>query len=359
MEKVLNKYITLYSFMILLSGCKSIGSFNCETFTPAKESLFFVNDTTCFYSWCDVLTNKKIVDTCYWKYESRNKIIIYKKNALLEMMQPISVDTTEREILDFIYDVCPKWYNISSEEFEKDPRYRYPIYQEHYSVPFYMPTFYEKFGIKHTISCDTALIISDSCIVLIKKKSVPSFFFADKRLMGKGKRVLSRVARKVEKQIYSWIVNSYEYLNYCVNYGKKVVFSKDKIIGITFSYINESGNKESIEFIDDSFCVYTTLDSMSTPYIVVEEDTCHYNVEGNLVAINFITDKDALYDTLAYKDGILFYSKVYKRPAHKHNFSMIVKPFISEKIGWVNRADSIQQILKSYYETYVPINMYK
>lgn len=379
MEKKLNISIAL-GLSILLIGCQSIGSFRCKAFTPAKESLSFIDDTICIYSWYDILTNKEMADTCCWNYIPGNKISICKKNAPLGTEHPISIDSIEMERLDFIYDVCPKWYNISYEEFEKDPRYKYPIYQKHYTSPYRMPTFYEKYGMRFAAPCDTALIIGDSCLIL---NTMPaSYFVADHKIMKTRRRVRSRSVRMQEEQLYPWLTNTYEYLNYRVNYGKKATLLKDDILDVTFSYIDEFGNKESIKFINDSLCVNITSDTSSTsiPY-VVREDTCHYDIKNNLIAINFDTYEDTLYDTLAYQNGILFYSKIYNkpaqlygRPAYNHyrhfaiwhnsslptpkcNLSMIVKPFISEKMQWIDKTDSIQRILTAYYETYVPLNM--
>lgn len=62
-------------------------------------------------------------------------------------------------------------------------------------------------------------------------------------------------------------------------------------------------------------------------------------------------------DALAYKDGILFYSKVYKTQKNgQEKISLIVKPFIDESMPLCNKLDSINAIMTAYFDVYVPLN---
>ena len=93
---------------------------------------------------------------------------------------------------------------------------------------------------------------------------------------------------------------------------------------------------------------------MSFPFVPFAGDTLRYSVKNNLIAIHFAKDKPC--DTLTYGNGILFYSKVYKEG---EKYTHIVKPFIDEARSCANKADSINMIMDTYFNVYVPLNLYK
>jgi len=368
MEKIFKK---IYIFLIvatIISGCRSFVSFNGETYTPEKESLAFINESICVYTHYDIIQNKEYIDSCNWSYDSRKRNVVIRNLSFLKDSSLISNDSIRKKRLNFLYDICPKWYNLTDEDFKSYIDYKYPLYQENISIPYNYtpPTFYQKYGSK--ITCDTALLLGERFLAVRKSKFYPSpMFFAPsffqtnmtyKRTIIKKNKLRSRFERRSDKQIDPWITNSYEYINYKVNYEKKVHFDLDSIIGKQFSYLGDLCKKESILFINDTICTYSffTRADISSPFSSSISDTCLYSVKNNLIAIDFFKGKP--YDTLTYGNGILFYSKVYRKEDNGE-YTHIVKPFIDEVRSCENKADSINMIMSAYFNVYVPINMHK
>ena len=268
----------------------------------------------------------------------------------------MSNDSIRKNRLCFIYDICPKWYNITSDEFMSYPDYKYPLYQEETSIPYRTPSFYEKFGVK--ISCDTAKFVGTRCLAVLKKPNAPHFFFTNIAVKGRSVKADSRFAKKELEGFYSWLTNSYEYINYKVNHEREVDFNIDSIRGKQFSFIEDSCKKESLQFINDSVCLHSLsfkTDMFST-YESSILDTCHYAFTNNLIGVNLIKGNSC--DTLTYSNGILFYSKVYK-DGNNEGYKHIVKPFIDETRSCANKIDSINMIMSTYFNVYVPLNFYK
>lgn len=356
MEKILKKYILL-SILIITSGCRSFVPFNGETYNPEKMCLSFLNESICVYTRYDIMNNQVYSDSCTWEYNTQNRIILkcFPKASLCE-----SNDSIRKRLFNFIYDICPKWYNIKSDEFMSVPNSKYPLYQEK-DVPYgyKTPSFYDKFGGK--VSCDTcytAIFIDPKCVAIRNTYFLPSFFFIDKTVKVKMPKAHSRMAKKMLKAFYPWLTNSYEYINYKVNYDRMLGLSLaiDSITGKQFSFIGDSCKKESLRFINDSVCehVLSMRKDKSSQYAPFDIDTCHYTVKNNLIAIDLIPNKSC--DTLSYGNGMLFYSKVYRdNDQYKH----IVKPFIDEARSCANKTDSINMIMSTYFDVYVPLNFYK
>ena len=164
--------------------------------------------------------------------------------------------------------------------------------------------------------------------------------------------------KKRDNGIYEIVTNSYEYINYKVNYEKKVPFNQDSIIGKQFSFIEDACKKESIQFINDSVCThsFSTRANVLSPFVLRESDSCRYSIKNHLIAIDLVKGKSC--DTLSYSNGILFYSKVYRNDDNE-NYTHIVKPFIDETRSCANKTDSINMIMGTYFNAYVPLNLYK
>ena len=365
MEKILKK---LYIFLIvatIISGCRSFVSFNGETYTPEKESLALINESICVYTHYDIIQNKEYIDSCNWSYDSRKRNVVIRNLSFLKDSSLISNDSIRKKRLNFLYDICPKWYNLTDEDFKSYIDYKYPLYQENMSIPYTPPTFYQKYGLK--ITCDTALLMGERFLAVRKSKFysppmffTPSFFQTNITYMRtkiKKNKLRSRFERRSDKQIDPWITNSYEYINYKVNYERKVHFDLDSIIGKQFSYIGDMLEKESLQFINDSVCVHTfsVRADMYTSYVSSILDTCRFSFKNNLIGIEFVKGKSC--DTLTYSNGILFYSKVYRNDDNGE-YSHIVKPFIDETRSCANKTDSINMIMSTYFSTYVPLNLY-
>lgn len=125
--------------------------------------------------------------------------------------------------------------------------------------------------------------------------------------------------------MYRWACSTYEYINYKVNYEKKVDFELDSIKGKQFSYIGDIYKKESIRFVNDSVCTLSILVRVDTTYMCSSLDTCRFSFRNNLIGIEFVKGKSC--DTLTYNNGILFYSKVYRND-DDGEYTHTVKPFI-------------------------------
>jgi hypothetical protein len=183
-----------------------------------------------------------------------------------------------------------------------------------------------------------------------RKPFHPLVLFANSKRGGK--------LKERDNGMYEMVTNSYEYINYKVNYDRMLGLevAMDSIVGKRFSFIGDSCKKESLRFINDSVCehVLSMRKDKSSQYAPFDIDTCHYTVKNNLIAIDLIPNKSC--DTLSYGNGMLFYSKVYRdNDQYKH----IVKPFIDEARSCANKTDSINMIMSTYFDVYVPLNFYK
>ena len=332
--------------LLVFCGCRHLGPYNYETYAPIRETLSFVNDSMCVHTRYDISKRDSIafIDTCYWKYGERDLIILY--NIRAESTNDPGVPT-ESATLNFVYDIFPKWYNIKEWEFYNSAkRHPEPLYQ----IPGYkIPSFLEKFG-RHHIVCDT-IINNGSCIWWFKRP-VPTYAFP------RNKHIIPKeykgVEEKEKQNLYEWACGSYEYLNYKINKERKVSLDQETIIGRQFSFIGEEHKKESIRFVNDTICTHSffTRTNSSSLYVLIADDTCHYSVKNNLIAIDF--DKDTPCDTLSFSNGILFYSKVYQDNKTKKYTHV----FIDENVKWENKSDSINMIMSTYFNVYVPINLF-
>ncbi len=373
MEQSLNKYCILLLIM-LIYGCGHMASISTtlsdpchyETYAPVRESLSFINNSICIYTRYDINKRDSIValDTCFWKYyPNANGYIILYRNDIKERMnvQACSGDTN----LNFIYNTCPQWFNIKQQEFKSYANYKSPIGQDiSISLPLGIsseerariirglhPTFADKYGCHH-VEYDT--IVNYGTYILWFSRLKPLVLFAsDKQLKEPDwKKELGN------GDVFEIVTNSYEYINYKVNYEKKVHLDLDSIIGKQFSYIGDMHKKESIQFVNDSICTHSVSvrAAASSPFISSLSDTCLYSVRNNQIAIDLVKGKE--HDTLTYSNDILFYSKVYRNDGNG-KYTHIVKPFIDETHSCASKADSINMIMSTYFNVYVPINMHK
>ena len=341
---------------------RSAGPYLYETYAPVKESLLFYDDNRCIYTYYDVLENKKIIDTCLWRFTKDKAIVLYKRSGIDSTLRHME-DSIEIAQMKFTYEICPNWYGIKKREFQKHAAYKSPIYQERsISLPLGIspeerarinrrlhPTFADKYG-GHCIVYDTIINYGSFMLWFGRPIRASILFSNSKRFQDPG------WINKIGEETFEYVTNSYEYVNYKINYEKKVDLKLDSIIGKQFSYIGESYKKESIWFVNDSICTHylSTRESVSSPYVPQGVDTCRYSVMNNLIAIDFEKDKPC--DTLTYGNGIIFYSKVYKED---EKYTHIVKPFIDETRSCTNKADSIDMIMSTYFNVYVPLNLYK
>ena len=348
-----------------MCGCCHLGSF--VTYAPVKESLSFFNNNVCIYTRYDMYNRDSIVviDTCLWKYypNANGYIILYKKEA----KDPTEVPYYKEDAnLNFVYNICPQWYNIKQWEFKDYADYKSPLHQDYsMSLPVglspeerariikkWHPTFADKFG-NHYIKYDT-IANYGSFMLWFERPLHASLLFASSKHF----KEPSWAKEFGVGEMYKELTNSYEYVNYKVNNEKKVHFDLDSIIGKQFSYIGDRHRKESIRFVNDSVCthsLYTTADKYST-YMCSSLDTCRFSFRNNLIGIELVKGKSC--DTLTYSNGILFYSKVYRND-DKEEYTHIVKPFIDETRSCANKADSINMIMSTYFGAYVPLNLYK
>lgn len=360
MEQSIRKFSILFA-LLLLCACRHWEPFTYETYAPLKESLSFINDSICIYRHYDMYKRDSpcIIDTCNWRYIKMNYIGLNKKNGnRLDVFSPTISDSIEKDRLNFIYNICPRWYNISDDEFKQYADYKIPMYQDE-AFHCEIPSFYRKFGYRYSISSDTVVII-DSCLVLpkmVRGSGMSFFFLASNKKSKQMRHELSRSVSKDDAYFCSWIMDSYEYINYKVNYKRKVEFDVNSILGKQFSYLADSCKKESVHFVNDSICMHVASkrQDVTSPYMPIAMDTCRYTTKNNLIAIDLY--KDSHCDTLTYGKGILFYSKVYQDNKTK-KYTHVVKPFIDENVKWENKSDSINMIMSTYFNVYVPINLF-
>ena len=376
------KYYKTYSLVIILfalCGCRHMGPYGpeksepiretlsfpygYETYAPIRESLSFENDSICVHTRYDMYNRDSIVviDTCYWKNstDAEEMIILQRKETKDKMDVVLHPKDTN---LNFAYNICPNWYNISQWDFKRHTKYKSPLYQDLVmSLPLnisseereriyksWHPTFEDKYG-SHHIVYDT--IFNYGFFMLwFRKPFHPLVLFANSKRGGK--------LKERDNGMYEMVTNSYEYINYKVNYDRMLGLSLaiDSITGKQFSFIGDSCKKESLRFINDSVCehVLSMRKDKSSQYAPFDIDTCHYTIKNNLIAIDLIPNKSC--DALSYGNGMLFYSKVYRdNDQYKH----IVKPFIDEARSCANKTDSINMIMSTYFDVYVPLNFYK
>lgn len=368
MEQSLKKYCLL-SVLFILCGCRFLGPYHYETYAPIKESLSFVNDTICVHTRYDMYKRDSIVvcDTFFWKHSTEERIILYRNVT----KDPMEVSACmEDTLLNFVYDICPKWDDIKRWEFKKYADYKSPLHQDGvHSLPvwilpeerarlirYWNPTFADKYGNRRTI-CDTIA----NCGPFMywyngrykRGDTLPLALFANSKQFKEPFQI-----KRMGGFMLEMVTNSYEYINYKVNYDRMLGLSLaiDSITGKQFSFIGDSCKKESLRFINDSVCehVLSMRQDKSSQYTPFMIDTCHYTIKNNLIAIDLIPNKS--FDTLSYGNGMLFYSKVYKdNDQYKH----IVKPFIDEARSCANKTDSINMIMSTYFDVYVPLNFYK
>lgn len=376
------KYYKTYSLVIILfalCGCRHMGPYGpeksepiretlsfpygYETYAPIRESFSFENDSICVHTRYDMYNRDSIVviDTCYWENnrDAKEMIILQRKETKDKMDVVLHPKDTN---LNFAYNICPNWYNINQWEFKGHTKYKSPLYQDLVmSLPLnisseereriyksWHPTFEDKYGSRHIVY-DT--IFNGGIFMLwLRKPFYPLVLFANSKRGGK--------LKKRDNGIYEMVTNSYEYINYKVNYEKKVPFDQDSIIGKQFSFIGDSCKKESIQFINDSVCThsFSTRANVLSPFVLRESDSCRYSIKNHLIAIDLVKGKSC--DTLSYSNGILFYSKVYRNDDNE-NYTHIVKPFIDETRSCANKTDSINMIMGTYFNAYVPLNLYK
>lgn len=358
MEQSLKKYCVFLTLLIII-GCRHVGPVSnpftgpCyyESYAPVKESVTFINNHECVYTQYGVEDKRSIcsIDTCYWKYRADvdGVIILYRKTD--KGKRDVSAD------LDFVYDICPKWYSITQGELRNYADYKYLLFQDRpMSRPLGSthkenPTFAERYG-NHRIVCDT--LINYGPFMLWCKSPVPVILFSN------GKEKLNEInfIEGLVENVSEVVYNSYEYVNYKVNFERKVELNLDSILGRQFSFIGDSFQKESIRFINDSVCTYSlsTRINVSSPFVSQEEDSCRYSVKNNLIGIDIVKGKPC--DTLTCANGFLFYSKVHK---DGEKYTHIVKPFIDETRICANKTDSINMIMNTYFNVYVPINLYR
>lgn len=357
MEYSLRKY---YIFFVLftLCGCRHYGPY--VTYAPVKEQLSFINSRVCIYTRYDINDGNTIaaIDTCLWKYNSQtNGYITLYKNENRDTMK-VSTDMLPLK-LNFVYDICPTWYNIEQSEFKQYVDYKSPLFQDFIlSLPLGLskndrariyqrmhPTFAVKYG-NHSITNDT-IINYGSYILWLRGSCPPLLLFATgKQLKGYD------LTGEIKDGLFDMVTNSYEYVNYNLNYKKTVNFDLDSIIGKCFSYPWNSHKKESLLFINDSVCLHSISDTLVN---ATSLDTCRYTIRENLIGIDLIKGKPC--DTLSYRNNMLFYSKVYKDNL-KEEYKHIVKIFIDETHDCANKTDSINMIMSTYFNTYVPLNLY-
>ena len=164
MERFLKSIYLLLFVATITNGCRSFIPFSCETYAPEKESLTFINESICVYTQYDIIHSKEYIDSCDWRYDSQNRIVLRREYTFPKDSSYNSNDSIRKKRFNFMYNICPKWYNITDENFMSYIDYKYPLYQEKLSIPYRAPSFYEKYGLK--ISRDTAIIIGERYLAI-------------------------------------------------------------------------------------------------------------------------------------------------------------------------------------------------
>lgn len=334
---------------MLLCSCKSPRTIVYRAYSPAMQELRFINDSICIYSYNDVFSGELDLvyhDSCSYSFFERKNvrgIIINRQNETdTKTRYSQNGDSLLQTYLDFDYEVNPIENMISMDNYIYEDEV-YPLF----SPPgLFGGTFYEQFGTKYHLVNDTIFIFWNSLVWIDRPLKKYSIFITDSRNN-------SRWARgQNDKSFYNWVTKSYEYLNYHTNYGKITKVKKEYLYNTTFTFLNDSSIKETMTFLNDSMCVYSSL---------TRTDTCRYTIKNHLLILDGGVFR---HDQIAYSNGILFYSKVYKNSMVSNLYDtskmkLIIKPYINEQLSWGNQDDSIKAIMEAYYNVYVPINFYR
>ena len=363
MDKFL-KISYLFIYVSFICGCQYHKSLPVRyiRYAPAEESLTFVNDSICVYKHARFSQKGQSylhIDTCRWEYVGNHRLVLRNINYNVSFTP---IDSNFKANMNFLYDICPKWYNIEDEEFYNYVAYRYPYFLNRKMSSVHAGiTFYTMYAVPYTITCDTISVANGYCLGMAKNKidnANPAFFLTDKKQ--KNKLIEDFQRWSIDYTENHFFTNTYEYRNYYTNCRKKVHLDRYKLRGRLFTCLVDSFSKESVRFINDTTCIVSSFsrDEVTSSYMPKFSDTCRYTIQNNLIAIDF-SHNGWPSDTLSYSNGILFYSKVYKDYGGKEGMTHLVKPFISETKRWKNRNDSINHIMHSYLKVYVPINLYK
>lgn len=392
MAKKLNTY-----FCIVIGLLQS--SFLCasqpmpisyETIAPNKESLSFINDSICVHTMSLIGYENHLSvfdDTCHYYIDEKQRIILYKKQGSPSTASITVKDDINRVNLDFLYDIDPKVHNIFRELLWPGQNFTYTAF--YVSPPFWCPTFYESYGMAHSVVCDTLYVASNK-FLLWKRRPIYAILYPTDS--NGGFRFSSHPHnRKVDRDMYRNWTNSYEYLNYHINMQKKDSVSNTSLCNTVFSYTIDSCNIEELMFINDSLCVHSLLSRPRHSSAACIRDTLRYELHNHLITLRHNAlpaqnpprtakvEKDSLHsrtqdstdivpycftrdmngDILAYKNGFLFYSKVYKAPQNSRTqMALVVKPFMDERLCLSNKTDSINAIMEAYFAIYVPLNYF-
>lgn len=374
MEKKLRTYLYIIIgivFITQLCACYPMKGYY-ETAAPNRESLLFINDSICIHNRCLIGYEENLSiyhDTCHYYIDKEKRIILYKKHGVQVSVSATINNELNRMNLNFLYDIIPQVYNIPRDSFTKRQDFVFPIYYQPMSYPtsYQYPTFYEMYGMEHPITYDT-LIMKGTFLIWLRHPVFTILYPSN----SKGACFQSRPNhRKDNQSMYRWLTSTYEYLNYYTNIQKKDSISSANLYHRVFSYSIDSSNKEQLVFFNDSLCVHSVLYKKFPSLDVCMSDTFVYSIHNHIITLNNSNilsqcTTDARYfihnmngDALAYENGILFYSKVYKTQQDgQEKKSLIVKPFIDESMSLFNKTDSINAIMKAYFNVYVPLNFY-
>ena len=372
MEKKLSMYVYIMISIIFstqLCACHHMKGYY-ETAAPNRESLLFVNDSICIHNRCLLGLEKKFSishETCHYYVDKEQQIILYKKHDAHDSVSMNINDEFNHKSLNFLYNIVPQVYNIPKDSFIKRHDFVFPVYYQPMSYPtsYPYPTFYEMYGMEHPITSDT-LIVKGTFLIWVRHPVFTILYPSN------SKRVHFQSQpnhRKDNRLMYHWLTNTYEYLNYYTNIQKKDSINRANLYYGVFSYSIDSCKKEELVFVNDSLCVYSvSYENFPSPNVCIS-DTFVYSTHNHIITLNssnmlsqctadtHSSTRNINGDALAYKDGILFYSKVYKTQKNgQEKISLIVKPFIDESMSLCNKLDSINAIMTAYFDVYVPLN---
>ena len=339
----------LLYIIALLFSCKTSHTIVYRAYSPAMQELRFINDSICVYSYNDVYSGVLDFvyhDTCayrFFKGKVVRGIILNKKNGVSEeKTNSQNRDSFLRTNLDFYYEVNPIINMIPPDEYVYEDEEVFPLF----GLPGNMGgTFYEQFGTTYDLDNDTIFIMGYCLVWMDRPLKKYSIFITNTRNTPKWIREPNKMENKT---FYNWVTKTYEYLNYHTNLEKVSKVKKNDLYNATFSFINDSSIRETLTFLNDTVCIYGS---------VTRTDTCRYTTSNHLIIIDggmFNHDK------LAYSNGILFLSKVYENSMNTDDdtkMTLMIKPFIKDDLFWKNQDDSINAIMKAYYNVYVPINL--
>lgn len=330
-----------------------------KAYLPMPETLYFINDSICVYtkSIDDIDSHKLFVDTFeYYKIFGKKKIIMFPINHK-NILEPLKIAN-----MQFIYDIYPNVYNISKDSIVKYS-YIHPLLHDpkFHSVKS-INSFSEEYAIEK-LEEPFVLINSDFGLVWVRQHSILCFFDITNPNIPKRKKNIF----KDKRSLYDWVTNSYEYRNYSINKNKNDSINKDSLYNNEYIYKNDLKNLiETLKFISDSICIYSVKQIKTHETSILINDTCYYSLINNNIKLisknihetncnqeTIICNRYMNSDILAYKNDIIFYSKIDKQSEQP---IMTVKTFIKEDKCWLNMKDSLKAILDSYYDVFVPIN---